>query len=136
LRPRPPTAAIYNWGMDLRKAKATFSIVVGVSIMSLWGMLFITERIPELETEPINISFHIVSELLLAMALLASGVELFRKSKRADKYFLVAMGLLLYSVVNAAGYYGESSNWVMVGMFAGLFCGAVILVIGSVANHD
>lgn len=122
--------------MNLRKVKAIYSIFVGISIMSLWTMLFITGQIPELETELFSISLHIFSELLLAITLVVSGVELLRKSKRAEKIFLVGMGLLLYSVINAAGYYGESGNWAIVGMFAVLSCVALILVISSLRKQD
>jgi len=37
--------------MQLRKTKALYSIVIGISLISLWIMLFFTDQIPELKTE-------------------------------------------------------------------------------------
>ena len=122
--------------MNLRKTKATFSILVGGSIISLWIMLFISGQIPELDTEPFSILLHIFSELLLAMTLIIAGVGLLRQSRISEKTFLLAMGLLSYSVINAAGYHGERENWAVVIMFAAIgFISAAFVAI-SLRKQD
>jgi len=68
---------------------------------------------------------------LLAIVLIISGIGLLRKSKRAEKLFLVAMGLLLYSVINAAGYYGQNGDWVMVGMFSVVSLVSILFTVFS-----
>jgi|SRR6056297_544002 len=117
--------------MNLRKVKAIFSVIIGFSILALWIMLFLTDQIPEIDTELFRISFHIFSELLLAIILIISGIGLLRKSKRAEKLFLVAMGLLLYSVINAAGYYGQNGNWIMVVMFSAISLVSIMFTVFS-----
>lgn len=117
--------------MNLRKVKAIFSVIIGFSILALWFMLFFTDQIPELKTELFRISFHIFSELLLAVTLIISGIGLLRKSKIAEKLFSLAMGLLLYSVINAAGYYGQNGNWIMVGMFSVISFVSILFTVFS-----
>lgn len=117
------------------KVKAIYSILVGISIISLWCMLFITSQVPELDNQFIAISLHIFSELLLAITLIIAGIELLRKTKRGDKIFIFSMGLLIYSVINAAGYYGQSANWGMVVMFSILGVISTVLVIISLRKQ-
>lgn len=117
--------------MRLNKVKAIYSILMGLSIISLWSMLFITQQIPELETELFDISFHIFSELLLAITLIIGGINLLRDTKKSEMVFFLSMGLLVYSVINAAGYYGQQANWGMFGMFGTFAIISTILVILS-----
>lgn len=120
--------------MKLRKSKAIYAILVGISIIGLWLMLFSTGQIPELETKLFDISLHIISELILAITLILSGIALLRQSRWSEKLFLLSMGLLIYSVINAAGYYGQDGNWAMVLMFAGLLTIALIFTAYSMRD--
>lgn len=120
--------------MSLRRWKALYAIVIGISIVGLWIMLFTTGQIPEIDTELFNISLHIASELLLAFALILSGIGLLRQKKYAEKLFIFSMGLLTYSVINAAGYYGQDDKWQMVLIFIGLLITALILTLFSMKD--
>ena len=122
--------------MKLRTIKALFSIIIGVSIISLWIMLYLSNQIPELKTEPVNITLHIFSEILLAIILIIASIQLINKSRNSEKTFLISMGLLLYSVINAAGYYGQNENWVMVVLFSLLFIFSTIFIFISLKNQD
>lgn len=115
--------------MKTRRLKAIFSLVVGISILALWVMLFVTDQIPELATEPFRISLHIFSELLLAVLLIATAVAILKRSKNADRLFVFTMGLLLYSVINAAGYFGQSGNIGLIVIFGVLAICAVSLAL-------
>ncbi len=53
-----------------------FAIVIGLGMIGQWTMSFISKQIPELETEPIRIWFHIIGELITALALIVSGISL------------------------------------------------------------
>ncbi|MBH1940920.1 hypothetical protein I5677_08460 [Mobilitalea sibirica] len=121
--------------MNLRKGKAIFAIFIGVSIISLWIMLFLSSQIPELRTEPISISLHIFSEILLAITLIIAGIKLFKDTNNSKKWFLLAMGLLIYSVINAAGYYGQNNEWAMVIMFGVIFMISTFFVVLSLKDH-
>ena len=44
-----------------------FSIIVGLGMIVQWTMSYISKQIPELETEPIRIWFHIAAEMATAL---------------------------------------------------------------------
>lgn len=82
-----------------------------------WLFFLATGSVPELETEPLAIGFHLVAELATAVALILAGIGLLRCASRALPVTLLALGMLLYTVINSAGYFAEQGVWVMVGMF-------------------
>jgi len=119
----------------MNKIKSIYSLIIGTSIIALWIMLFTTGQIPELKTEPINIMIHVISEVLTAVMLIITGIAIIKKSKIAPKLFCVASGMLLYSVINAAGYYGQNGDTAMIIMFAVIFiCTTYFLISVCVLN--
>lgn len=82
-----------------------------------WLFFLATGNVPELETEPLAIGFHLVAELATAVALILAGIGLLRRASRALPVTLLALGMLLYTVINSAGYFAEQGVWIMVGMF-------------------
>ncbi len=107
----------------LRKIEAVYSIVIGVSVLGMWIMILLTGGISE---KPIEISLHLISEFSMSILLLISGISILRGKKYGRTIFHISNGMLIYFVMNAAGYYGQRNNFVMVGMFA------VIFVISSI----
>jgi len=43
---------------------AIFGIILGLGMIGQWGMSYFSKQIPELETEPIRIWFHIAAEMV------------------------------------------------------------------------
>ena len=93
-----------------------FAIVVGLGMIGQWTMSFITKGIPELETEPIRIWFHIIGELITAIALLISGIGLFAGWSWAVVLYLVASGMLIYTAIVSPGYFAQQGQriWVLI----------------------
>ena len=114
--------------MNSTKGKAIFALIVGFSMLTLWCMLYATGQIAELATEPVRIGFHLVSEIATALLLVVSGIALILKKSRAKEIYLLSSGALMYSVLNAAGYYGQQHNTAVVWMFA-------IIFILAIATH-
>ena len=50
------------------KFAAIYATVCGLGMIGQWTMSFLTKQIPELETEPFRIWFHIVGEFVTAVA--------------------------------------------------------------------
>ncbi|MFP4345070.1 MAG: hypothetical protein ACLFU8_10285 [Anaerolineales bacterium] len=73
--------------------------------------LLATGNVPELETEPLAIAFHLAAELATAVALLFAGVGLLRRARWATSVTRLALGMLLYTVINSAGYFAEQGAW-------------------------
>jgi hypothetical protein len=89
-------------------------------MLGMWVMLFATGDVPELQTAPIALVFHLVAEVMTAAAMLAAGVGLLRCARWAVPAYLIGSGLLLYTVVASAGYFAQDAEWPLVVMFAAL----------------
>ena len=107
----------------IKRIEAVYSIVIGISILGMWSMILLTGGISE---PPIEISLHLISEFSMAILLLISGISILRGKIYGKTIFLISNGMLIYSVLNAAGYYGQRNNFAMVGMFV------VIFIISSI----
>ena len=126
--------------MKYRKTASVYAIIVGLGMIGIWTLLLTTGQDPqlqrELETIPISISMAIVSDFLTAGVLLAAGIGLIRNRKWAVKVFLLSMGFLFYSVVNAAGFYGQRGDLPFVIMFTAIFVLAVVFTLFAFQTKD
>ena len=118
----------------IKKIAAVYSIVVGISVIVQWGMTLLTGGITE---GPIEISFHLISEFLMAILLLISGIGLLSGKTYGKKVFFISNGMLIYSVLNAGGYFGQRSNFPMMYMFLAIFViTSIFLMLGLIRNLD
>ena len=115
--------------MVLTIISGVYAIVIGIGILGLWIMLLLTKQVPELETEPIAIKFHIAAESAMGLISILSGIFLLVNLTWAPYIFALAMGLIIYAVINSAGYYGQKKQWSSVIMFGIILCASICLVI-------
>lgn len=113
----------------IRKVAAIFSIVMGISMVSIWILLLASGQVPEVTTQPIRIAVHIFSEYLTAALLLTSGIGMLRGKLWADRVFPVSMGMLMYSVLTGVGLYTQQGNYAMTVMFAVFFTLAIVFLV-------
>jgi hypothetical protein len=106
-----------------------YAIIIGIGIIGLWTMLLRTKQVPESKTEPIAIRFHIAAEMVMGILSLISGIFLLIGLSWAYFLFILAMGLVIYAVINSAGYYGQRKQWPFVIMFGIILIASVSLVI-------
>lgn len=104
--------------MNVRSSAAVFAILVGLGMIGLWVVLLATGQVPELASEPARISLHLAAEFCTAIVLLVSGYLLLVRYPKADRVFLVGLGMLLYTVIQSSGYYIQLGQPEFVGMFA------------------
>ena len=95
-----------------------YGIVVGLLMLGQWGFFLATGSVPELQTAPYEITFHLAAELVTAAGLLAGGVGLLRERPWSAPVYLVSAGMLLYSVIASPGYFAQRGQWALVGLFA------------------
>jgi hypothetical protein len=114
------------------KAIGGFLLVVGVAIAGLWALLLGTGQVPEVHEGRADIWFHVVAELAAAALLITAGVALLRSSRSGRTLAALAVGALGYTTVNSAGYYAESGDFAMVGMFAVLTVATVGVAVALV----
>ncbi|MFX0043436.1 MAG: hypothetical protein ACFE8L_11030 [Candidatus Hodarchaeota archaeon] len=115
--------------MVLSIISGLYAIVIGIGIIGLWTMLLLTKQVPELETEPIAIKFHITAEFIMGILSLISGTFLLIDLSWAPYFFILAMGSVIYAVINAAGYYGQRKQWVFAIMFGIILIASISLAI-------
>lgn len=113
----------------INRLRAVYSILIAICMICMWGLLLATGNVPEIKSEPLEIAFHLLSEFTTAGILLISGIGILAKRAWAEKLFLISAGSLLYSTLNAAGYYGQDGNYSMLIMFSVVFILGVFFVI-------
>ena len=106
---------------------ALYAILVGVGMIGQWGVSLYGRRVPELDSEPFRIAFHLAGEGLTAIALIAGGWALLAAAPWARQVYLLASGMLLYTVVVSPGYFAQRREWPMVAVFG------VILILALVS---
>jgi len=107
---------------------AVFAIVVGAGMIGQWAASFAARQIPELHSEPVRIWFHIAGEMATATALLTAGIALLAGARWASELYLIAAGMLLYTVIVSPGYFAQKGRWIWVGIFGVLFALAVVSI--------
>jgi hypothetical protein len=100
------------------KFAGIFAIFVGLMMIAQWSFFLLAGQVPEIQTEPVRLAFHLAAELATALGLLTAGTGLLRGKAWAVKTFLVFGGMLLYSVIVSPGYFAQQGQWIFVGMFA------------------
>ena len=95
-----------------------YGVVVGVCMLAMWSFFLATGQVPEIQTEPYRIAFHLAAEFATAICLFISGLGLLRKLTWAVKLYFVGSGMLLYSLIVSPGYYAQQGVWAFVIMFA------------------
>lgn len=109
---------------------AWYGIVVGLLMVGQWISFIATGQVPELQSEPFRIYFHLAGEFITAAGLIIGGVALLRNLAWAASAYLLASGMLLYSVIVSPGYFAQLGQWALVGMFALL----LVLAVASIGS--
>ena len=107
---------------------AVFAVVVGLGMIVQWTLSWRAVQIPELQTEPVRIRFHIAGEMATALALIAGGAGLLLHAAWSVPLYLVAMGMLFYTAIVSPGYFAQQGKWVWVAVFALLIAIGVVCV--------
>jgi hypothetical protein len=110
-----------------------FQVVVGAGILLLWPVLIVAGEVPELEAGQRDIWFHIAAEVVTGALLVVGGTSLLRGGATGARVVsAVALGALLYTGINSAGYYAELGQWLgavlLVGVAVGAGCAVLVLL--------
>jgi hypothetical protein len=111
---------------------AIFAILTGLLMLVQWSIPLARGTVhgPEAgayaRRGPVEMGFHYVAEFLTATALVISGLALLLGWAWAHPLFLVAMGMLIYTVINSPGFFAQQRQWPMVAMFALLLLLALV----------
>ena len=105
------------------------ALVIGALMLAQWLFFIVAGHVPEFETEPYALGFHLVAEVATAAALVVVGVLLLGGRRGAVRFALVAFGMLVYTSVNSPGYFAQLGQWPLVAMFAGVLAVALAAII-------
>jgi hypothetical protein len=102
--------------MKFKTMAAIYSILIGVSIIGMWTILYINGSIPEFDTEPMRIGMHLVAEIATGIILILGAYGLLSNKRWGYNIYLISMGMLIYTLLVSPGYYAEKGNYLFVGM--------------------
>jgi len=90
-----------------------YTIIIGIAMLCMWIFLLGKREVPDLTTKPTQISFHLIAEFITAVMLLIGGFGLFANQPWGMAIFYISIGMVIYSTINAAGFYGQLKDWPM-----------------------
>ena len=113
---------------------AIFGIVVGVLMCVQWVLTILKKQVAGPESGVsgrgrVEMAYHLVAEFCTALLLLFAGVSLITKMSWGLTLFLIADGMLIYTVINSPGFFAQQRQWPMVIFFAVLLVLAVFCLI-------
>ena len=111
-----------------------FAIAVGLGMIVQWTLSYVSKQIPELETEPIRIGFHIAAEMATALVLIVGGIGLLTQKPWAAILYPIAIGMLFYTAIVSPGYFAQRGTWIWVLIFAVLILLAIVSVLLVAGN--
>ena len=111
-----------------------FSLCIGLLMLGQWTFFLLSGQVPELKTKPAEIVLHITAEFVTAIALLVAGVGLLLATSWGIFLYLVATGMLLYTLIVSPGYYVQRRTWPLVTMFAVILVLTLILLGISISQ--
>ena len=112
------------------KFSAIYALCVGVLMLAQWVIFLLTGNVPELQSAPWSIAFHLVAEILTAIMLIISGIMLLKRHPRGKQIFLLSVGMVVYAMINSAGHFAQSKDWIFLVMFGVL----LVLAGGSICR--
>ncbi len=104
--------------MNIRLPATAFAIFTGIVIFFMWILLIFTKQVPELASQPMATALHLTAEFLTALALIGAGINMLTRQVFWKELYMFSMGMLIYSVVEAAGYFIQRGQITYVGMYA------------------
>jgi len=101
------------------KFSAWYGIIVGFIMVAQWIFFIASGSVPELQTEPFRIAFHLAAEFTAALMLIISGIATLKSTAWNKKVLLVGLGMVIYSEIVSPGYFTQLGQWALVGLRVG-----------------
>ncbi|HSL43488.1 MAG TPA: hypothetical protein VK897_08650 [Anaerolineales bacterium] len=105
---------------------AWYGILVGFLMIAQWAFSIISGGVPEFQTAPWEIAFHLAAEMSTALILILGGMAALKAMTWAKPLLLVGLGMVIYSEIVSPGYFAQLGQWPFVAIFGMLLIGAVI----------
>jgi len=119
--------------MNRAKPLAIYALVIGTFLVGMWSFFLISGLVPEFDTRPTEISFHLIVEFCTAIMLIISGIRVLYSDGHGEGMLLLSTGMLFYTLLNSSGYYAEKASTGFILLFIMMLVAAIYLTI--VAFH-
>ena len=110
------------------KFSAWYGILIGTLMIAQWAFSIVSRGVPEFQTAPWAIAFHLAAEMSAALMLIIGGAVSLKTITWGKQILLVGLGMVIYSEIVSPGYYAQLGQWMFVIMFVVLVVGAVVSV--------
>lgn len=107
------------------KFAAWYGMLVGLLMIAQWTISILAGGVPEFQTAPWEIAFHLTAEMSTAALLVAGGIAALKSIRQARGTLLVGLGMAIYSEMVSPGYFAQLGQWAFVAIFGLLFGGAI-----------
>jgi hypothetical protein len=107
------------------KFSAWYGIVIGILMIVQWTLSILSGSVPEFQSEPWRIGFHLAAESVTAIMLILGGIAVLRSAAWGKPVLMIGLGMVIYSEIVSPGYFAQLNQWPMVGMFILLLGGAI-----------
>lgn len=111
------------------KFSSWYGILVGLLMIAQWTFSILSGGVPEFQSAPWAIAFHLAAEMTIALMLISGGIATLKSIAWGKPTLLVGLGMVIYSEIVSPGYYAQQGQWAFVAMFAALLFGATISVM-------
>ncbi len=101
-----------------RILSALFAATVALAIAGMWTITLVTDAMAELHTAPWTAYAHLAAEFLTALLLAAGAYGLVCRRPWGVPLHLLGLGMMLYAVVQATGYFVQNGPLPMVAFFS------------------
>lgn len=109
----------------MKRAIAIYSIFLGLSVIGLW-LLLLCQGVQN--EGRIELGFHLYSEFSMALICIIGGILFLKGKSFAIETMVGGHAMIIYSTLNAAGYYGEKRENSTMLIFVALFMISVICI--------
>ena len=110
------------------KFAGIYGITAGILILIQWLFFLLTAQVPELESAPLEIVFHLAAEFMTSVVMIAAGTAVLQRKPWAARVYYLASGMFIYTVINSAGYFMQLGKWLPVLMFAVLLFLSIVSI--------
>ncbi len=108
---------------------AFFNVIVGLIIIYQWFISLRKEDVPEMDTSPKTILTHTIAEMVTALTLIMSGIFLLQEKGKGYLLYLLSTGMLIYTIINSAGYFWDKKNYTVVIVFGALLVATISIFL-------
>lgn len=111
------------------KFPAWYGILVGFLMIAQWTFSILSGGVPEFQSAPWEIAFHLAAEMTTAGMLILGGIASLKSIDWGKQVLFIGLGMVIYSEIVSPGYFAQLGEWALVAVFAMLLFGGTVSVV-------